>query len=459
MFDPKHVTVVGASNRASNAGVSFVRALHAAGFSGTLSVVNRDGADVEGATGAVDFGGLPGVPDLAILAVPASLTAQTLSDAAEAGVKTVHAFAGGFGELGTDEGTRAEERLRELADEAGIALLGPNCMGLYRPRAGLAFREDQPMLDGPIGIVSQSGGVVINAAHRLASAGIGIATGVSFGNGAQYGAGTWSERISATGELSALGVYIESANEPDLTDRLAAAAQRQPVVLYVGPRGARAEAAAQRHTGARGGTDIPTEWPEGVLTAHDFEHFLDALSWYSQHPIPARPPRIAVVTISGGVGIMATSTLDAHGVPLAEVAAETRQAIRDVAGSDLVRPENPVDLGPRYLSRKLAAGTLAALRNDAGVDLIVFHLVWDHLIDVDRRNPGYADGYLDLIRDRAAGAADLCLYFPRVLDSEAERAARDDLRRQGVTVFETWDALARLAAISTQTVASSKAVT
>jgi hypothetical protein len=116
--------------------------------------------------------------------------------------------------------------------------------------------------------------------------------------------------------------------------------------------------------------------------------------------------------------------------------------VREAAGGGLVRAENPVDLGPRYLSRKVVACTLAALRADDRVDVTIFHLTWDHLLDVDRANPGYAAGYLDLLLTHGASADDFCVYFPRVLDDLAEHEVRTKLRAAGIPVFDNWDTIA-----------------
>ena len=449
MLNPRHIAVIGASNRPSNAGRSFVVALRAAGFSGRLSVVNRDGADVDGAAGATSVNALGTVPDLAILAVPAPLAVDAVRELGRAGVRLVHAFTGGFAELGTPDAVDLQRELVSVCHAAGVTLLGPNCMGIYRPRAGLAFRADQPMLDGSVGLVAQSGGVVINTAHQLAAMGVGISTAVSFGNGAQRAAGHWAEQVSATGEQSVLGVYIESANEPDLLDRLAKAAIQQPVIVCAGPSGAEAAAAAARHTGAVGGAAIPREWPPGVVAVRSAEQLMAALAWYARRPLPPTPVRAAIVTISGGVGVAAASALTRAGAVLAQPADATRRAVHEVAGGGLVRAENPVDLGPRYLSRKVAARTLAALRADSGVDVTVFHLTWDHLLDVDRANPGYANGYLDLLLAHGADANDFCIFFPRVLDDLAEHEARTRLRAHGIPVFDNWDAIAAILAGTT----------
>lgn len=451
LLDPRHVAVVGASNRPSNAGLSFVRALRAARFAGQVFAVNRDGADVEGAHGATSLREVPEPPGLAVLAVPAPLVLDAAEEAAAAGVRVLHVFTGGFAELGGSEAAAEQARLARLCDDTGMVLVGPNGMGLYRPRAGLAFREDQPMLDGPVGIVSQSGGVVIGAVHQLAARGLGVCTAVSFGNGAQLGAGAWAGLLTDAGEHTVLAVYVESANEPDLAERLGRAARDRPVIVCVGPSGQAATAAARRHTGAPGGPALPGRWPDGVVEVASLDRLVAATEWYARRPLPPRPPRVAVVTISGGVGVLAASALAEAGVPLTRLSMRTRETLRAYAGGALVSVENPVDLGARYLSRRLASGTLTALREDPGVDLTLFHLTWDHLVDIDRRSPGYADGYLDLLLGHARGHDDIAVFFPPMTDDAKERAVRDTIREAGVPVFETWDAASRVLAATRRT--------
>ncbi|MGW1554485.1 CoA-binding protein, partial [Streptomyces sp. NPDC002346] len=124
LLNPRHVAIVGASNRPSNAGLSFVRALRAARFGGRISAVNRAGANVEGALGATSLGNLPDPPDLAILAVPAPLVTRAAKDAAASGVRALHVFTGGFTELSDAEAAAEQDRLVRTCDEAGIALIG-----------------------------------------------------------------------------------------------------------------------------------------------------------------------------------------------------------------------------------------------------------------------------------------------------------------------------------------------
>jgi acetate---CoA ligase (ADP-forming) len=454
-LDPARITVVGASNRSTNAGLSFVRALRAAGYAGELTVLNRDGEPVEGAPGHVSWDDLTAPPDLAVIAVPAALAVDALRDAARAGIPAVHLFTGGFAERGTPEGVQAQQELAEIADRAGMVLIGPNGMGLYRPRAGLAFRSDQPMLDGPVALVSQSGGVAIPVVHQLAARGVGIATAVSYGNGAQLAAGWWAEAVARPDEVAVLGVYVESANEPDLADRLAAVAEHTPVVLLGGPGDDAARAIARRHTGSPGGDLREDRWPAGVLRVNSLEHLVSALEWFAVRRRSPESPRVAVVTISGGIGVVASSALTAAGVPMATISERSQEQIRAISPRALLSAANPLDLGAAYLSRKLVAGVLATLRADPGVDLTLFHLMWDHVRDVDRTVPGYADRYLQLLIDHATAGADLAVYFPTVVDDDVERGVRRNLRRAGVPVVETLDVAATVLSPSANTTLSS----
>ena len=438
-FDPDHVAVVGASNRSSNAGLSYVRALRAARFPGRLSVVNRNAERVLRAAGHKRLGDLPTVPDLAILAVPGERVPEALEEAAAHGIKAVHCFSGGFAERGDPDRIALQHRVANIAHEHDIALIGPNCMGIYRPSAGLAFRADQPMLAGNVALVSQSGGVAIAVVHQLAARGIGISTAVSFGNAAQLRAGTLASAVAEAHVPGVVGVYVESANEPDLLEELARVAKTHRAVLYVGPGTASAHAASARHTATPGGpwrdTDEPTS---GVTVVDSLEAFVGALAWFAADPEPAPRPTVAFATISGGIGVLAATELGLAGVDLVQTSEETRAEIESILPGGLVVGRNPVDLGVSYLSRKVAARTLTALRKDPAVELTIFHMVWDHLVDVDVQSPGYADGYLELVASHAADRRDLAVYFPRLVENASEREARRRLRNRGVRVFETF---------------------
>jgi acyl-CoA synthetase (NDP forming) len=447
-FDPDHVVVVGASNRSSNAGLSFVRALRAARFPGRLSVVNRNAERVLRAAGYRSLTELPTVPDLAILAVPGELVPEALEEAAAHGIKAVHCFSGGFAERATPDRAALQDRIVGIAREHGIALIGPNCMGIYRPRAGMAFRADQPMLAGNVALVSQSGGVAIAVVHQLAARGIGISTAVSFGNAAHLGAGALAGAVADAHVSGVVGVYVESANEPELLEELSRVAKSQRVVLYVGPGSPSAHAASARHTAAPGGRwRDPAEPAPGVTVVDTLEAFVGALEWFSADPEPGPPPTVAFATISGGIGILAATELERAGVDLVQPTEETRVEIESILPGGLMVGRNPVDLGVSYLSRKVAARTLTALRKDQGVELTIFHLVWDHLVDVDVHSPGYADGYLELIASHAGDRRDMAVYFPRLVEDDTEREARRRLRNRGVRVFETFTEVS--AALST----------
>lgn len=438
-FDPDHVVVVGASNRSSNAGLSYVRALRAARFPGRLSVVNRNAERVLRAAGHKHMGDLCTVPDLAILAVPGDLVPQALEEAAGHGIKTVHCFSGGFAERGDPDRITLQQRVASIAREHGIALIGPNCMGIYRPSAGLAFRADQPMLAGNVALVSQSGGVAIAVIHQLAARGVGISTAVSFGNAAQLGAGSLASAVAGAHAPGVVGVYVESANEPDLLEQLARTAKTHRVVLFVGPGGPAANAASARHTATPGGLWRATDEPvPGVTVVHSLEAFVGALAWFSADPEPGPAPTVVFATISGGIGILAATELGRAGVDLVQPSEETQKRIESILPGGLVVARNPVDLGVSYLSRKVAARTLTALRNDRGVELTIFHMVWDHLLDVDLQSPGYAEGYLELVASHAGDRRDMAVYFPRLVEDASEREARRRLRNRGVRVFETF---------------------
>src|SRR5262249_20567647 len=128
----------------------------------------------------------PTVPDCAILTIPRAHVIPTLEECARLGVGGAIVFSSGFAELGTEDGKRDQDHLTELARESGMRICGPNCMGMFNigNRVGLSFMPGfftMPMVDGPIGLVLQSGAlgyVVLQAMER----GVGFTHYLSPGN-------------------------------------------------------------------------------------------------------------------------------------------------------------------------------------------------------------------------------------------------------------------------------------
>ena len=427
-FAPSSVAVVGASTRPGNAGASYVRALLAAKYDGALAVVHPSGEAVAGVESFASATEMLTPPELGIVAVPAARVGPAVVDLAAAGCRAVHVFSGGYAELGGDGVVRQRELVAAAAAN-GVALLGPNCMGIHRPASRLTFRSDLPVLEGDVAVVAQSGGVAMALVHKLAARGIGTSAVVSFGNGAALGAGWWAHAVASLPDTRAVVVHVESQGDDELESFLADEQRGRPVYV-LRPTGDGWHRAAARHTGAPGGRGALAI--DGIATFHDVDGLCDAIEVDARRPATARDRRLAYVTVSGGIGVLAAADCAAAGTPLASIPADVRAAVEALDGSPLVAGGNPIDLGPRFLSRRLLAGTIDTLVREDAVDGVVVHVPWDSVSDVDAVQPGYADRFLATIEALAARTW-LIAHLP-FLGLPGEDAARARLREAGVAV-------------------------
>ena len=158
-------------------------------FNGPVYSVQIDPNDIPGieAMGIPNYSSLseiPGDVDYVLVAVPRRVAPFVLKDAIDKGVGGVGMFTSGFAETGSDEGIELQERVTQMARDAGLVLLGPNCMGLFNAELGVRFSQDQVAGEGgPVVFLSQSGGH--GGAFSLAaqSSGVKLNKVVSFGNG------------------------------------------------------------------------------------------------------------------------------------------------------------------------------------------------------------------------------------------------------------------------------------
>lgn len=435
-FDPQAIAIIGASPRPGNAGASYVRALRE--YKGVVSVVHPQGAPVFDVPGHRRVEDLPDVPDLAIVAVPAAQVVETMEALGRVGCRAVHVFTGGFAELGTDAAATLQEGACRVALDFGIDLLGPNCMGIHRPAAGLSFRSDLPLLAGPVGVVSQSGGIAINLVQLLAQRAIGTSAVVSFGNGAHRGPAWWCEAIAGLPETGPLVLYVESSGEPDLLMRLEDLARKRTVLVLRPEADAASLRAARRHTGAPGGETIPEFDGAGVLVAGDLIELCDRLELelvFGRH----RSRNIVFTSISGGAGVLAAGELARAGRPLAPLPDDVRLTVESLEPSGLVAAGNPIDLGPRFLSLRLLSSAIEVVDAGGSDALHVVHVPWDAVQELDSVRPGYADRFVETLGGIATSHA-VVAYFPH-LGFHGEDEGRQNLRRAGVPVISTLGSL------------------
>jgi len=366
-FNSKSVAVVGASRRAGKAGHiifrNFVDNKRRGLFKGEIYPINPNEDSILGYTCYPALTEVVGDVELIVIAVPANIVPDIMEDAEEKGVKAAAIISSGFSEIGEDE---LEERVKAVAQRAGIRVLGPNCLGVYDSYTGvdmLFLPETKTLsvgnvviatprpLPGSIAVVTQSGAFGVAAIDYLAGQGIGVSKLVSFGNKIDVAEPEMLLYLLHNEETRVILLYIEGLDDGRAFMEVAReVTKHKPIVAIKTGRSEAGARAALSHTGAIAGTDRIYQGlfkQVGVLRAGNMEEFFDMGKALALQP-PAEGNSIGIVTDAGGPGIMAVDECEIRGLDVKRFSDETIQRFEDLKRNgklpSFATNHNPVDL-------------------------------------------------------------------------------------------------------------------
>ena len=213
MFHPESIAVVGASANPDTPGYDYVRSLQEFGYKGRIYPINPKGGEILGLPVYSSLRDVLGGVDYVISVIPNAYVLDLVRDCAAAGVKALQLFTGRFSETGRADDAALEDELRRTAKDAGVRLIGPNCMGLLYPRLGISFRTDMSREAGPIGFLSQSGNLLFELTHFGESRGMRFSKAISYGNALDLNESDFLEYFGEDAETKVIGAYIEGVRD------------------------------------------------------------------------------------------------------------------------------------------------------------------------------------------------------------------------------------------------------
>ncbi|MFQ6064200.1 MAG: acetate--CoA ligase family protein [Candidatus Bathyarchaeia archaeon] len=396
-FEPTSVAVVGASRKIMKAGrvifKNFADSKRRGMFKGELYPVNPNEKQILGFRCYPSITEIPGEVELVVIVVPAKIVPKIMRDAAVKGVKAAVIISGGFGEVGNHD---LEEQVVATAKEAGIRILGPNCLGVYDSETGvdMLFLPETKVLttgdevvatprpmSGPIAIVTQSGAFGVSALDYLAGKQLGVSKFVSFGNKCDVDESEMLRYLLYDERTRVILLYVESIDAGrEFMEVAKEVTKQKPIVaLKLGKTKAGARAALS-HTGAIAGSDriYDTAFLQsGVVRVGDMEEFFDAAKALAFQP-PAAGNNIAVVTDAGGPGIMAVDECQSRGVNVKRFSDETVQKFEELKKKGKIPAFatnlNPLDLTGSVTSEMFEVGTRILLDDPEIYGVIVLGL-------------------------------------------------------------------------------------
>jgi acetate---CoA ligase (ADP-forming) len=261
IFHPRSVAIVGASNDPSRISGRPLRYLKERGYKGKIYPINPTRDVVQGMKAWPSLAALPEAPDVAILAIPSTLIPGVLRAGAVIGLKGAIIMSSGFAEAG-EEGAVLQAEITAIAQETGIRILGPNCVGLFCTNINFygtftqSIDRDVPPLGG-VAVVSQSGAYGGYIAYLASQRGLGINYWVTTGNEADLEVGECIAWLAGRDDVKVIALYLEGVRKgPAFCEGLARArAAGKPVIAMKVGRSAAGEKAAQSHTASMAGSD------------------------------------------------------------------------------------------------------------------------------------------------------------------------------------------------------------
>ncbi len=316
IFKPKHIAVVGASEKPETIGNAIMTNLIRGRFPGELLPVNPKYGSIYDHPSSKSITDLKPDIDLAVIATPIQTVPQIIRECVDNKVAGAIIISAGGKEIGA-KGKEIEAQIRQIAYTGGLRIVGPNCLGVIRPGANLnaSFASDMPA-SGNLAFVSQSGAIctaVLDLAFRER---FGFSHFVSIGSMLDIDFGDMIDHLGNDYAAKSIMLYIESlTNFRKFMSAARSVSRVKPIIVLKSGRSAAGAKAAASHTGAMAGEDAVYDAAfkrAGIVRVDTIGELFDCAELTAKQPRPSGP-KLAIITNGGGPGVMATDTLARYG--------------------------------------------------------------------------------------------------------------------------------------------------
>ena len=374
LLRPASIAVIGASSNASEIG--WVKRLQNFGYPGKIYPINPKAKVIHGLQAYANICDVPDSIDYAILNIPALSTPQAMRDCAVKGIPFVHCYTAGFSESGTEVGKQLEIELAQIANNNGIRLLGPNCMGIYNPKTGLTFNVRFSREVGNVGIVSQTGAGMMELIPHANARGVRFSKVVSYGNALDLNAPEFVEYLANDNDTKYIFCYVEGVNDGYRFFKAVRDCNRtKPVIILKGGLTEGGNGAVSSHTASLAGSELVWKAFFNQTGAIQVDTLSEAVEQIVavEKLAEIKGRRIGIVARGGGVGVVATDTCERAGLKVPALTKETRLELAKItpadAGSSI---RNPVEIGlGRFGVSEYYAKGLNLVADDPNIDVVM----------------------------------------------------------------------------------------
>jgi acyl-CoA synthetase (NDP forming) len=381
-FNPASVAIVGATNNPLKMNFRVLQNLVHLGYEGRIYPVNPNAGEILGIKAFARLQDIPESIDLAVIAVPAHKVPGIIRECGSKGVENIVVITGGFSE-GGGAGMALQKEMKALIKNNRIRILGPNTLSPVNTANKLAvsFNPIKKLSRGNISFAFQSG--FYEPMINWLFSHLGINKILDTGNKMDINELDALEYFAEDPDTGIIAMHIESlhGDAREFFNRVKSVSKEKPVIILKAGHTPAGSRAAASHTGTMAGeNDAVFDGAlrqAGAIRAENMEAFFDLAKAFQFCPLP-RGNRLAVVTLSGGEGVMATDACETHGMNQADLGAETRQKLMKIFPEWEI-PFNPFDAGvcmEFHLSDlSVFFNTIRAIPEDNGVDCTIMQLL------------------------------------------------------------------------------------
>ncbi len=381
-FNAKGVAVLGASTNPKKLSYGILENLLINGYQGEVYPVNPKADQILGKKAYASIADVPDPVELAVVVLPVTIIMETMQAIGERGIKTVVIITGGFKELGP-EGAEIENSVKKLAQDFGMRVIGPNCVGTLDVRTGLnsTFIKGVPPA-GPIAFISQSGAICGGVIDLIINSKIGFSHFASLGNEMDVTETDMLEYFAEDDNVKVIAMYVEGIQDGQrFMNAAREVSKKKPIVFLKAGKNDAGAKAVSSHTGSLAGSYAAYQAAlkqSGVIEVDNINELFN-LAWaLGSQPLP-EGKSVALTTNAGGAAALAADSLDFNGFTLAKIAPEIQERLREKLNPS-AQVSNPVDmLGS--VSPEDYLWSLGNLDQDEGVDVLIPILVPQSLVD------------------------------------------------------------------------------
>ena len=370
---PDSIAILGASSDPTKRGYKAMVGLINDGYEGAIYPINPKADTILGYKAYPSMESLPGPAALALICTPAKTIPDLLGQCGRNGTKGAIILASGFGEV-DEAGAKLGQEVLAAAQKANVRIVGPNTSGVFNLHKKVNLLALDNVKPGDIGIISQSGNMLLALALEAESNGhVGFSTYVGPGNQIDLGFADYLQYLGEDENTCVATLYVEGFKDGRVFLNVAKEiAKTKPVVVYKSGSTEAGQKAAKSHTGALAGSYAMTVdllRQVGVTVVRQSDEILpvaEGLGLLQQ----ANGNRVAILADGGGQATIASDRLCEAGLELAELSDATRSALREILfpQASLV---NPVDVaGSTDANPSLLADCMSILVKDANVDMV-----------------------------------------------------------------------------------------